>query len=111
MKIINWFKDLDFQSGLKIEALHEGKGTKEIRIIMPKGELMKEHKAPEEIMVQVLKGRIWFEVLGDRYEFDRGDMISLEAKVPHSLGAFEDSVIRLSLNKKDEVKRVWEVAR
>lgn len=111
MKSAKYFEEVSFNEGLKIKALLETDNSKEIRIIMPKDEIMKEHKAPGSIVVQVLKGKIWFEVQGQKYEFGSGDMLALDALIPHSLGGLEDSIIRLSLSKIDDVKRVEEVAK
>ncbi len=111
MKTAKWFDGVTFDNGLDIKALMETDSSKEIRIVMPKNEVMKEHNAPSAIVVQILQGKIWFEVNGERYEFESGDMLSLDAKVPHSLGGVEDSIIRLSLSKIDSVKRVIEVAK
>lgn len=80
--------------------------SKEIRISMESGSIMKEHKAPGAIMVQVLKGYIEFEALGKIYDMKEFDLISLDADIPHSLKAKEDSIIRLSLFKNDSFDRV-----
>ncbi len=106
MQVLSWLKDTDFTKGLKIDKMFENNKGKEIRITMPKDVVMKEHKAPGKISVQVLQGQIWFEVQGDRHIFEQGDMITLDALVPHSLGGIENSIIRLSLSKNDSVERV-----
>lgn len=111
MKSVKWFDEIRFDKGLMIKSLLETNSTKEIRIVMPKDEILKEHKAPGEIVVQVLQGKIWFEVQGEKNEYKSGDMLWLEALIPHSLGGLEDSVIRLSLSKRDSVNRVKEVAK
>ncbi len=111
MKTSQWLKDVSFENGLNIQAMLETNTAKDIRIIMPKDEMMKEHKAPGAIVVQILQGKIWFEVDGQKHEFNSGDMLSLEALVPHSLGAYENSVIRLTLSKIDDVNRVLKVAK
>lgn len=111
MKTAKYFEEVSFSEGLKIDALLQTQNSKEIRIIMPKNEIMKEHKAPGNIVVQILTGKIWFEVEGQKYEFQSGDMLALDALIPHSLGGLEDSIIRLSLSKNDDVKRVKEVAK
>ncbi len=110
MKTAKWFENISYETGLDIQALLETESSKEIRIVMPKDAIMKEHKAPGAIVVQVLQGHIWFEVKGKKNEFKSGDMLALDAKVPHSLGGLENSIIRLTLSKIDDVKRVWKVA-
>lgn len=84
--------------------------TKEIRILMAKGQEMKAHKAPFPIQVHVLEGEIDFEVNNETMTMTAGEIISLEASVIHALFAKENSMIRLSLNKSDRVERVNRVA-
>ncbi len=109
MKTLQWLENINFADKVDVNLMLESTNSKEIRIIMPKDTIMKEHKASGAIMVQILKGKIWFEVKGEKYTFCKGDMLSLEALVPHSLGGLEDSVIRLSLSKNDSEKRVISV--
>ncbi|HEH5120370.1 TPA: cupin domain-containing protein [Campylobacter coli] len=106
MKTTQWSKADFSPKEVKINVLIDDEHSKEIQILMAKDSIMKEHKAPFAIRVQVLNGKIWFEVENERFELNALDMISLEASVPHSLGGLEDSVIRLSLNKLDKVQRV-----
>lgn len=109
MKVINWLENISFDNGLEIKALLKTHTSKEIQIVMPQNEVMKEHKAPGMISVQLLQGHIWFEVEGGKYELKKGDMINLQPNVPHSLGGIENSVIRLTLSLNDDVKRVKSV--
>lgn len=95
--------------GIKVVKLFEGSGSKEIRINLQKGSMMKEHQAPGAIMVQVLSGKIEFSVGSDVEILNELDMVTLEANVPHALNALEDSIVRLSLSKNDDVSRVFKV--
>lgn len=110
MQTAIWYKD-DFvwPEKINITPMLETTTSKEIRITMPKGEVMKEHTAPGDIVVQLLEGKIWFDVNDERHEFKKGDMLFLDAMVPHSLGGIENSIIRLTLAKKDSVIRVHSV--
>ena len=63
---IEWFKDINFSSGLLIDKMCENDFSKEIRIIMPKNIQMKENKAPKPIVIQVLEGSINFCVERER---------------------------------------------
>ncbi|PSM51951.1 Cupin domain-containing protein [Campylobacter blaseri] len=107
MKIINW-KNEDFRDVSAIK-LFEHSGGKEIRISMEKDSFMKEHQAPAAIMVQVLRGKIEFFVQDEMQILDELDMVTLDSNVPHSLKALENSIIRLSLSKNDDVSRVFKV--
>ena len=90
--------------------LCESEFSKEIRITMSKDAIMKEHRAPNAIIVQVLRGSIEFEMSGKILVMNEFDMITLPSLVPHSLKALEDSIIRLSLSKSDSHTRVFNVA-
>ena len=105
MTIVSW-DNVDFGNDIDIKVLAQNSATKEIQITMPKDSTMKEHKAPFDINVQVLCGKIWFEIGQDRLEMNTLDMISVEGGVPHSLGGLENSIIRLSLSKQDSKERV-----
>ncbi|GAA7493868.1 cupin domain-containing protein [Helicobacter pylori] len=99
MRVINFLEGVCFEK-LHIEVLSENSSNKEIRICMPKGAIIDKHKAPGAISVQVLEGKIVFEVGDEKIEMPKGALISLEAQVLHRLDALENSVIRLSLSKK-----------
>lgn len=99
MEVVHFLEGVCFEK-LHIEALNENSLTKEIRICMPKGAVIDKHKAPGAISVQVLEGKIIFEIENKKIEMPKGALISLEAQVSHRLDALENSVIRLSLSKK-----------
>lgn len=93
-----------------IQVLFETDSTKEIRIAMKAGQVMKEHKTPFPIVVELFEGKLIFGVEGEKYNLEKGDILSLEGDVPHDLESITDSTIRLSLSKKDKVERVKSVA-
>lgn len=92
-----------------ISVLLDSSHSKEIRIVMRKGQSMKEHKAPSPIVVSIFEGTIEFGVNGEKKSLKKGDLIALEANVPHDLYCTEDSIVRLSLSKTDSVDRVQSV--
>ncbi len=89
-----------------IKLLFETESTKEIRILMKKGQLMKKHQTPYPISVELFSGAILFGVEDKKLELTSGALLALEGGVPHDLEATEDSIIRLTLSKKDAVQRV-----
>ena len=107
MKIDSFNDNLNFSNEKIItKVLLETSFSKEIRILMKKGQIMKEHKAPFSIIVHVLVGEIDFGLLGNVHKLTEGMVIALDANVSHDLTALKDSVVRLTLSKLDKVERV-----
>ncbi|MFK8057286.1 MAG: cupin domain-containing protein [Saprospiraceae bacterium] len=94
-----------------VEVLLESEFTKEIRILMKAGQLMKEHKTPFPIVVQLLEGKLDFGVQGKVTTITAGAILSLEGGIPHDLKALADSSVRLTLVKGDAAQRVEGVAK
>jgi len=92
-----------------ISVLFETDSTKEIRIAMRKGQLMKKHQTPFPIVVEMFEGDLDFGVEGEIHHLKRGDILALNASVPHDLEAKSDCIVRLTLSKGDTVKRVEKV--
>ncbi|SDS54802.1 Cupin domain protein [Polaribacter sp. KT25b] len=92
-----------------ITLLMETDTTKEIRIVMRKNQEMKEHSAPKPIVVEIFEGEINFGVNKKVLNLKRGDLIALDANVPHDLVCTEDAIVRLTIAKTDSIKRVNDV--
>ncbi|MDC8001826.1 cupin [Aequorivita todarodis] len=111
MKIASLSNDVQYhESRPTIQVLMETESSKEIRIAFQKGQVMKEHKTPFPIVVEIFEGAIDFGVNGTICHLKKGDLVALEGGVPHDLKALETSTVRLSLNKADSTKRVEDVA-
>jgi len=95
---------------ISTKVILESSFSKEIRILLKKGQIMKEHKTAFPIVVHLLEGELTFGVQGVNHELTKGDVLSLEGNIPHDLTAQTDSVVRLSLSKMDNAKRVEAVA-
>ena len=110
MKTGSLAKNIEFnESKPAITVLFETDGTKEIRIAMRNGQLMKEHKTPFPIVVELYSGTLNFGVNNETHNLVAGDMLTLAGNVPHDLMATSDCVVRLSLSKLDKVERVHAV--
>ncbi len=68
-----------------------------IRMVLPAGKLLSEHKAPGEIIVQCMEGKITFTTMGKAKSLRAGDMLYLAADEPHALEAVEDSSFLLTI--------------
>ena len=110
MKTANIYQDVKYDENKPvISVLFETDFTKEIRIVMQKGTIMKEHKTSCPIVIEVMEGNIGFGVQQETKHLTRGYLIALESDVSHKLKANENSIIRLTLTKYDNAKRVERV--
>jgi len=110
MTIASIYEDLIYREDRPVvTVLFETDFTKELRIAMKAGVTMKEHKSSFPIVVQVVKGQVNFGVSGTVQLLSEGSLIALEGNVLHDLFAKEDSVVRLTLAKSDEARRVQTV--
>lgn len=112
MKAANILDNLSFSDEkATISVLFESEISKEIRVAMKAGNVMKEHKTKFPITVEMFEGSIDFG-LGDKtHKLVKGDVVFLEANIPHDLTAHEDSIIRLTLSKFDSAERVEGVSK
>lgn len=102
--------EIDFdENRIKTKVLLETSFSKEIRILLMKGQIMKEHKTPYPILIHVLDGEISLGVSGISHLMASGDIIAIEGNVSHDLTAKENSIIRLTLSKHDKVERINDV--
>ncbi len=110
MKTASLTDNIEYQEGRpSIKVLLDSETGKELRIAFRKDQVMKEHKTPFPIVVEIFDGNIEFGVNGEKHNLKRGDLIALKGNVPHDLKALKDSIVRLSLNKADTAKRVEDV--
>lgn len=103
----NILENLEYNDDkVTITPLMETEISKEIRIVFKKDQIMKEHKTGYPISVEIFDGEIDFGVEGKTHTLVKGDIVVLDANVKHDLKANSDSIVRLTLSKKDTVNRV-----
>ena len=68
-----------------------------LRKLFPAGKDIPLHKAPGEITVQCLEGRVAFTAAGQTHELAAGQLLYLTAAEPHALKAIEDSSLLVTL--------------
>ena len=78
-------------------ALLKARQLEVVRIVLLAGKALKEHKAPGEITVQCLEGRIEFSTPQARHLMGPGDFIHLRSEEPHALLAVTDASLLVTL--------------
>lgn len=68
-----------------------------IRLVIPAGKEIPEHRAPGEITVQCLEGRIDFRSNDTKQELQAGQLLYLASKEPHSLHGMEDATVLVTI--------------
>jgi quercetin dioxygenase-like cupin family protein len=66
-------------------------------MVLPAGKILAEHKAPGEIAVQCLEGRLTFKTMGQTKDLQSGDLLYLSPEAAHSVKAIEDSSFLLTM--------------
>lgn len=110
INIASFNDELEFdENRVKTKVLLETSFSKEIRILLKEGQIMKEHKTPFPILIHVLEGEIELGINRTIHLLKRGAIIALEGNIPHDLNAKENSIVRLTLSMQDKVERVNDV--
>ncbi len=112
MEIKSYNSDIEYNDAkARTQVILETAFSKEIRILLKKGQSMKEHKAPFPIVVHLLEGSIDFGIEGSSNRLEKGAILTLDANIVHNLNAHEDSIVRLTLSKLDKAERVEEATK
>jgi quercetin dioxygenase-like cupin family protein len=75
----------------KTTAILKAEELEIVRVVLLAGHEMREHKAPGEITVQCIEGRIEFRTPETSQTLGPGDLIHLRSKEPHALRALTDA--------------------
>lgn len=81
----------------KAGALVKTETLEVVRLVLTAGKEITEHKAPGEITVQCLEGKVAFTALGTDRELTAGQMLYLGAGEPHALKCLEDASVLLTI--------------
>ena len=68
-----------------------------IRLVLPAGKEIPTHKAPGQIIVQCLEGRVAFTAEGKTEELTAGQLLYLSAGEPHAVKGIDDSSLLVTL--------------
>ena len=81
----------------KTTALVKSNKLEIVRLVMTAGKEIAEHKAPGEITVHCLEGRIAFTALGKTQELTAGQLLYLNAGEPHAVRCLENASFLLTI--------------
>src|SRR5690606_5639487 len=81
----------------KTYTLFKSEQIEVLRLVLPTGKVIAEHRAPGEITVHCLEGRVAFSAAGTRHELAAGQMLFLTAGEPHALESLEDATVLVTL--------------
>lgn len=107
MNTISLLENITYQDNKpSVTVLLKTKTSKEVRIVMKKGQSMKEHKAPFPIIIELFDGEVDFGVNGEKQVLKKGDLIALDENIPHDLRCLSDCIVRLSISNFDSIERI-----
>ena len=68
-----------------------------IRLVVPAGKVIEEHKAKGEIVVQCLEGKVAFTAFGKTQNLEAGKLLYLPTGEPHTVKGVEDASLLLTV--------------
>lgn len=68
-----------------------------IRLVIPAGKQIDEHKAKGEIVVQCLEGKVAFTAFGKTQNLEAGKLLYLPTGEPHMVKGIEDASLLLTI--------------
>lgn len=112
MHVASLFKDILYNDTKPtVTVILTSDFTKEIRLLFRKGQVMKEHTTPYPIVFEVVEGEVEFNLIEQSLDLVKGDLVALEAGIPHTLVAQEQSLVRLTLSTVDSGDRMRDAKR
>lgn len=78
-------------------ALFKTDDVEVIRMVMPAGKTLDEHRAPGAITLHCLEGKISITALGETRELEAGELIYLPPRQPHAVSCIEGASFLLTI--------------
>ena len=78
-------------------ALVKSSTLEVLRLVVPAGKDVPEHKAPGDITVQCLEGEVDFTAEGKTQRLQPGQLLYLAAGSPHSLHGVQDASVLVTI--------------
>lgn len=97
-EIANSEQQKPWPSGIYAKTLFKKHDFRVVLISMEKAAKMKEHHADGTISLQVLKGKVRFNVNAHQNELSTGNLFTLAASIRHDVEAVEDSAFLLTIS-------------
>ena len=79
------------------KALVRAEQVEVIRLVVPAGKEIEEHKAKGEIVVQCLEGKVAFTAFGKTQTLETGKLLYLPTGEPHTVKGVEDASLLLTI--------------
>jgi quercetin dioxygenase-like cupin family protein len=79
------------------QTLFRAANVEVIRLVVPAGKHIAEHRAKGELVVQCLEGRVDFTAFGNMQSLEAGMLLYLPAGEPHSLTGVQDASLLLTV--------------
>lgn len=93
---------VDYQAGRIVAAdLVKNDNGQATLLAFDKDSTIALHKAPGDVLVQVLEGNVLFVVEGEKREFKAGEYLTMSVGTPHEVYAVEKSKVLLTIIKTD----------
>ncbi|KAB2896298.1 MAG: cupin domain-containing protein [Burkholderiaceae bacterium] len=78
-------------------ALFKAEQLEAVRVVLPRGQALRQHLVPGEITLQCIEGVVDLTVGGAPQRMHAGDFVHLAARQPHALVAVEDASLLLTI--------------
>jgi quercetin dioxygenase-like cupin family protein len=84
-------------AGAETRTLVRAEQVEVIRLIVPAGKEISEHKAKGELIVQCLEGRVAFTAFGKTHILEAGTLLYLPTGEPHAVKGIENASLLLTI--------------